>query len=189
MKPLTFRGAKKSYVTGKEGNMLVTSDCDVIKRAITGISAKMPQIKVIVIDTISSIMSDMEMAELKKKSFDKWIDYAASIYELYQLAQDPSLRQDLFIIFVGHTEQYNDNGITRQRLKTGGSKLTKMNIEGKVSYTFYTDIEFQNGKPEYYFLTQSDGTNTARTPEGCFEYRIPNDLDFILKRISEYESE
>jgi len=187
-KSMTFRGWKSKY--NKENkNYVASSDANQIMSFIQAVNSSRPDIKCIVVDTISSIMSDKEMSERKKKNFDKWLDYAGEIYDLYSLANNESLRDDLFIIFLGHTETYQDNHVTKQRLLTGGNKLTKLNIEGKLSYTLYTDIDFEDGKPSYSFLTQSDGTNTARSSDGCFEYKIPNDLATAIQRIEEYEQE
>ena len=39
-----------------------------------------------------------------------------------------------------------------------------------------------------YFLTQSDGSNTAKTPAGVFsDLKIPNDLGYIVQKINDYE--
>ena len=128
------------------------------------------------------------MSEIKKKTYDKWIDYAADIYELFKLTQSEVLREDLYVIFMGHTEEWKDNHVTKHRLKTGGAKLTNLNVEGKLTYTFYTEVEFKEDKPVYYFVTQSDGTTTARSPYGCFDTKIPNDLGLIVKTIDEFEN-
>jgi hypothetical protein len=187
-KSMPFRGWRNSYSKEKK-NYLVTSDAVDIMSYLKLISDKLPNIKTVVIDTVSSIMSDKEMSERKKKGFDKWLDYAGDIYDLYSLASSSELRDDLIVVFMGHTEYYQDNSITKQRLLTGGAKLTKLNLEGKLTYTLYTSVEFESGKPEYYFVTQTDGTTSARSPEGCFEFRIPNDLNYVINRIKEFEYE
>lgn len=94
----------------------------------------------------------------------------------------------MIVIFIGHVELYEDNYKKKYRLKTGGNKLTKLNVEGKLVYTFYTEVEFKGGKTSYSFVTQTDGTTTARSPHGCFDFKIDNDLKFIVDRIEEYES-
>ena len=186
-KSLPFRGWRKVY--NKENqNYIVTSDTSKIMNYIQLISNKRPEVDVILIDTVNSIMSDKEMRERKKNGFDKWMDYAGEIYDLYSLAGSETLRDDLIVIFIGHVEIYEDNFKKRWRLKTGGTKLTKLNVEGKLSYTFYTEVSFKDKKPIYKFVTQTDGTNTARTPEGCFEYQIDNNLGFIVNTIKEYEN-
>jgi hypothetical protein len=185
-KSMPFKGWREVY-NAENKNYIVSSNALDIAKYIQVISDKAPHVKVILIDTISSIMSDKEMAEIKKKAYDKWIDYAADIYELFKLTQSEVLREDLYIVFLGHTEEWKDNHVVKHRMKSGGAKLTNLNVEGKLTYTLYTEIEFNEGKPEYYFITQSDGTTTARSPFGCFERKIPNDLGYVIKRIDEFE--
>ena len=41
---------------------------------------------------------------------------------------------------------------------------------------------------EYYFNTQNNGVNTAKSPMEMFEQaRIPNDLGLVIDKIKEYE--
>ena len=42
---------------------------------------------------------------------------------------------------------------------------------------------------EHYFITQSDGYNTAKSPEDMFDVKIPNDLALVDKTIREYYAE
>ena len=186
-KSLPFRGWRKLY-NDENKNYAKTSDPILIQKIMHGISQARKDINVLIVDTVNSIMSDKEMNERKKKGFDKWLDYAGDIYDLYSLANSEDLREDLIIVFVGHVEAYQDNFETRWRLKTGGSKLTKLNVESKLAYTFYSVAENTGEKIEYYFTTQTDGFNTARCPEGLFEYKIPNDLQPMLEEIRKFES-
>lgn len=39
---------------------------------------------------------------------------------------------------------------------------------------------------EYIFETQAD-KSTAKSPMGCFEKKIPNDMDFVIRKMDEYE--
>ena len=59
---------------------------------------------------------------------------------------------------------------------------TDWSLEGLVSICLYT--ENSNGK--HYFVTQSDGTTTAKSPEGMFEPQIDNDLAMVDEKIREY---
>ena len=40
---------------------------------------------------------------------------------------------------------------------------------------------------EYVFQTNFNGTYKAKTPRGCFEMFIPNDMKAVLDRITEYK--
>ena len=64
-------------------------------------------------------------------------------------------------------------------------------LEGLFTYVLFTTIlRDDDGKASYKFITNSDGTCTAKTPMGLFnEIYIDNDLDYVVKRIKEYNEE
>ena len=66
-----------------------------------------------------------EMKRSKDKNFDKWVDLASSVYNII-VDTAPDLRDDMTVIFIGHT-QTDDEGFTR--LLTNGKKLNKIGLE------------------------------------------------------------
>lgn len=71
-----------------------------------------------------------------------------------------------------------------------GGKLLKdkIKVEGMFTIVLYTEVEMKDSKPSYFFLTQNNGKNSCKSPEGMFnDVRIPNDLKYVLQRIREYE--
>lgn len=182
----TFTGWKALYNADNK-NFAKESDAGVIMNLLTGIAEKRPEVKNVVIDTLSSIMSDKEMADRKVKGHDKWVDYAGEIYDLFRLIGE--LRDDLIVFCLAHTEYYQSaEGVWKTRMKTGGAKLTKLNIEGLSSYTLYTKVDRgEDYSCTYSLETMNSGNNTGRSPEGCFKPIIPNDFGFISKTIREYE--
>lgn len=108
---------------------------------------------------------------------------ATDIYELYNLAHN--LREDLIVIFMAHIEPFEVDGETHWRTKTNGKKLTKMNLNGKLSYNLYTQVERDGEHSQYYFITQSNGKTEARSVEGVLDYKIPNDLGLVVGLIRE----
>ena len=185
-KNMPFRGWKSKYCKENK-NYIATSDIAMIGSILNKIDKEQNHIKVVVIDTLNSIMSDKEMAERKKKGFDKWMDLAGDVYDLYRYIA--SLREDLTVYCVAHTEDYvGKDGMGRQRLKTNGAKLTKLNLEGLTTYTLYSAMTKGVESTEYTFETQNNGYNTARSPEGVFEgFAIENDLEKVTKAIIDYE--
>lgn len=186
-KSMPFRGWKTVYNETNK-NYVKTSDISTIVKVLQGVSSQRPEIKSIIVDTVNSVMSDKEMSERRKKGFDKWMDLAGDIYDLYAYANSENLRDDLIVVFIGHTEVYSTSDGPKLRLKTNGQKLSKLNVEGKLTYTFYSQVEMDGETPKYFFTTQTDGYNTARTPYGAFKYSIPNDLNFIVNTITEFEN-
>lgn len=130
-------------------------------------------------------MNRKEREDIDSKGYDKWNDYAVVAYDLYQLSSQ--LREDLIIFVAAHIEPYEDaNGEVSYRMQIGGKKLkTRWNLHGKVNYNFYTHVEDKgDGEFKYHFLTQTDGKNEARSTYGVFdEYKIPNDLSYVVENI------
>lgn len=61
-------------------------------------------------------------------------------------------------------------------------------VEGLFTYVLFTArLKDDDGNINYKFMTQSDGTNTAKTPMGCFkELYIDNDLKYVFDSIDNY---
>jgi hypothetical protein len=55
---------------------------------------------------------------------------------------------------------------------------------------FTTVQRDDEGNPSYKFITNSDGTCTAKSPMGLFnDIYIDNDLNYVVNRIKEYNEE
>ena len=176
-KGLNYKGWKNDFNAEKK-NYFRSNDGEQIAKLMIAISEKREDIKYIAIDTINSIMIADEMRRSKDKNFDKWVDLASCIFNLINIV--PDLRDDLTVIFVGHT-QTDDEGFTR--LLTNGKKLNKIGLE---KY-FDTVLIAKNNDGKYVFETTSP-TSTARVPMGCYdgEQYIENDLYEIIKELKEY---
>lgn len=175
-KGLNYKGWKKDY-NEENKNYFRTDDGETVIRLLQNISDKAPQIKYITIDTINSIMTADERRRSKDKGFDKWLDLANCIYDIIKTV--PKLREDLFVIFIGHT-QTDDEGFTR--LLTNGKKLNKLCLEKYFNTVLISKCE--NGK--YVFETEANNS-TARTPLNAFnEKEIPNDIVSVLEVLKEY---
>ena len=176
-KGLNYKGWKNDF-NEENKNYFKTNDGELIAKCMQGISEKREDIHYIVIDTINSIMIADEMRRSKDKNFDKWIDLASCIFNLVNIV--PDLRDDITVIFIGHT-QTDDDGFTR--LLTNGKKLNKIGLE---KY-FDTVLIAKNNDGKYVFETKSPNS-TARTPMGSYddEQYIDNDLYEVIKVLKEY---
>lgn len=185
-KGLPWKGWKSQY--NKENkNYIATSDAKMIFQVMKGVSDTRSDIKVISLIGLNTIMSDREMSEARKPGFDRWMNLAIDIYELYNLAAD--LRDDLFIITEMHIEPYDVDGETHWRGKYNGQKLTKLNMNGRLNYNLYTFVEYDelNGNT-YHFITQNNGKTEARSPEGVLPFKMDNDMKQVLELIVESDS-
>lgn len=136
--------------------------------------------KAFVIDDSQYLMCFESFAKAKETGYGKYTDMALHFYNLVQfvITQTPP---DVIVYFLHHTDQDSNTGKTRA--KTLGKMLdNQLTLEGLFSIVLlcYTD-----GK-KHIFETQSDGTNTCKSPMDMFPAEIDNDLKAVDNTIREY---
>ena len=178
-KGMNYKGWRNDY-NEEQKNYIKCNDGETIINLLKNISEKAKHIKYVSIDTINSIMIADELKRSKQKGFDKWDDMANIILQIIMTV--PDLREDLTVIFIGHT-QTTDDGFTQ--LKTNGRKLNKIGVEGYFNTVLLAKcINAENN--EYIFETKANNS-TARTPYQAFEtMQIPNDIMKVIEVIKEY---
>jgi len=197
-KSLPFKSWKSNYVTvfGENNkidlnktNFYRTSSPQVVRGLLKAISDSKPETKVIIIDTLTALMIAENMKRIGEKGYEKFNDFAADVYNIIKMID--SLRDDLTVIVTAHVEEnYDSDGVLRVSFMVPGGKLLKekIKVEGMFTTVLYTEVEVKDSKPEYYFLTQNNGKNNCKSPEGMFDsVRIPNDLVMVLERMKNYE--
>lgn len=179
-KGLSWKDWKKQYNKDAK-NYIQTSNIPTIQQIIDGIDTKMKHIKVIVVDTLNTVMVDDEMKRMKEKGYDKWADLASSVWEL--IGASHLLRDDLIIIFLAHTQtERDDSGYYFTRIKTSGKKLDKLCLESK--FTTVLMAKVVDGK--HIFETKARNS-TCKSPMDAFsEFEIENDVVKVLKALEQY---
>lgn len=181
-KGLSWKGWRDQYNAEKQ-NYIRTDKIDTIRKALGKLNSdeKLKKFKVVVIDTLNGIMVADEVARMKNKGYDKWVDLAQCVWVL--LDNLYMLRDDLTIIVVCHSQtQKEDDGYTFTRIKTSGKKLDKLNVESKLTTVLHAICNDGN----YVFKTQADNS-TCKTPLGAFaEKEIPNDIVAVLEALKDY---
>ena len=127
-----------------------------------------------------------------EKGWDVYKEIASHFFDVLKGAMD--MRDDLNVIIMFHDEIEENQLLGKaQRVIKVGSKSIKEKLipEGLFTYVFFTEIRFdESGKKTYGFLTNSDGTTTAKSPLGCFkDIYIPNDLKYVIQKIDEYNND
>ena len=178
-KGMNYKGWRNDY-NEEQKNYIKCNDGETIINLLKNISEKAKHIKYVSIDTINSIMIADELKRSKQKGFDKWDDMANIILQIIMAV--PDLRDDLTVIFIGHT-QTSDDGFTQ--LKTNGRKLNKIGVEGYFNTVLLAKcVNAENN--EYVFETKANNS-TARTPYEAFDtMTIPNDIVKVIEVIREY---
>ena len=178
-KGMNYKGWRNDY-SEEQKNYIKCNDGETIVNLLKNISEKAKHIKYVSIDTINSIMIADELKRSKQKGYDKWDDMANIILQIIMVV--PDLRDDLTVIFIGHT-QTSDDGFTQ--LKTNGRKLNKIGVEGYFNTVLLAKcVNAENN--EYVFETKANNS-TARTPYEAFDtMTIPNDIVKVIEVIREY---
>ena len=182
-KPLPFKGWKAKY-KNKENYISCNNHDDIIK-TMKYVSEKLPKIKTIVVDDAQYIMSYEFMNRATERGFDKFTEIAQHMFNVVK-APD-TLREDLTTIFLSHSEDISGNGVTKTKIKTIGKMLDdKICLEGLFTIVLLAYPHKENKEMKYVFVTQSNGTTTAKSPMGMFDITIDNDLQFVLDNIKKY---
>ena len=197
-KALPFKGWKNNYKTtlGENGkvdlaktNFYRTSSPQIVKAMLKAISDSKPETKVVLLDTITSLMISENMKRIGEKGFEKFNDFAWDTYSIIKMID--SLRDDLTVIVIAHVEEnYDSEGQLRVSFMVPGGKLLreKIKVESMFTTVLFTEVEMKDNLPLYHFTTQNNGKNSCKSPEGMFdEFRIDNDLVYVLRKMNEYD--
>lgn len=195
-KQLQIPGFRKKYhkVEVKEGklvgNWYVNNNYAQIDKILDLVSARRDDIKVVIIDDANYLLSNETFLNATTKGYEKFSIMAKNYYDLIQHCQ--SLRDDLTVVFVTHIENYGTDIDPEYRMWTTGKMLTsQINLDGLFSYIIYSEryIDDVDGEVHYRFKTRTDGNDTCRSVDGCFEdkYIEPN-MKLVLDTINKFEN-
>ena len=182
-KGLSWKGWKKQY-NGEKKNYVQTSKVATIESIYQKMQGEWAdKFDTLVIDGLSTIMVDDEMARAKERGFDKFVDLAQCVWNVVSDAH--LLRDDLTVVFIAHSiTEHDESGYMWTHVKTGGRKLDKIVLESK----FTTVLWAKCLDGQYVFETAADHS-TAKAPMGCFEKTIPNDMQMVIEGLKKYEED
>lgn len=146
-----------------------------------GMAFKDPKLKSYVIDDSQYLMVNEFFDCAKDTGYQKYTNIGLNFRNLVHHINH-NVPDDVIVYFLHHTEMDSNTGKTKA--KTVGKMLDNyLTLEGCFDIVLNTLVEGQ----EHYFATASDGSNTAKAPEGMFEgSKIPNDLKAVDTAIREY---
>jgi hypothetical protein len=175
------------------GNMYVLSDWDKIEAVLSAIDlnkdGKFDWVKNIIIDDFQYLMSFEFMERADEGGWDRFTEIAMHAFTVIDRLRQ--MQRDFFSVIMCHLESIVEGGVKKEKVKTIGKLLDeKISLEGLFTTVLYSRCYRENtGKFEYYFETQNNGKNTARSPYGLFEsFTIPNNLQTIKEKLIEYNS-
>lgn len=135
--------------------------------------------KTYVIDDSQYLMAFESFEHAKELGYGKFTNMALNFKDLidFIIKKTP----DDCIVYMLHHTELADNG--KLKAKTLGKMLdNQLTVEGLFSIVLLCQIEGS----EHFFITNSDGTNPAKSPMDMFEMRIDNDLKMVDTKIREY---
>ena len=135
--------------------------------------------KAYVIDDSQYLMAFESFDKVNQRGYDKFTEIAVNFKNLVTTAicQTP---KDCIIYFLHHSELADDGTL---KAKTLGKMLdNQLVLEGLFTIVLYTKVDAEG----YWFITNSDGTLSAKSPMDMFPKRIPNDLKMVDATIREY---
>lgn len=174
-KPLPFKTTLQSVNINRKAKEKGWSRYSLIKALI----AKAKTTKTFVIDDSQYLLAFDSFDRATERGFDKFTDIAVNFKELidYVINETP----DDYIVYFLHHLETTDAG--KAKAKTIGKMLDQqLTVEGLFTIVLLCKAD----KQRHSFFTQSDGTSTAKSPMGMFEYEIDNDLKLVDDTIREY---
>lgn len=141
---------------------------------------KEPKLKRYIIDDSQYLLVNEMFDKAKDTGYGKFTDIALHFRNLIHFINH-KLPDDVIVYFLHHTEQDSNTG--KVKAKTVGKMLdNQLTVEGCFNIVLLTQVE----GTEHFFVTQSDGYTTAKSPEEMFELKIPNDLKAVDSAIRKY---
>lgn len=131
------------------------------------------------IDDSQYLMAFESFEHAKETGYGKFTNMAVNFKTLLDIIirQTPD---DVIVYLLHHTEIGDDGKI---KAKTLGKMLdNQLTLEGLFTIVLLCQVEGS----EHFFITNSDGSNPAKSPMDMFEMKIPNDLKMVDDRIREY---
>jgi len=161
---------------------------------IVSILPSLSNVKTVVFDDFGMLMSDEFLSRSKEAGYTKFTDLSKHVNDAINMLKNLDL--DIVIVLMYHDEIDGDEFNKVRKLSLMGRMTEdKCHPSRSVTYHLYTHTTFdkKDGKANYWFVTNTTKLDNikieAKSPIGVFEdILIPNDLDFVIKRIHEFES-
>ena len=140
-----------------------------------------PKLKRYVIDDSQYLMVNSLFDRAKETGYQKYTDLALDFRNLIHNV-NYLLPDDVIVYFLHHTETDPNTG--KIKAKTVGKMIDQyLTQEGCFDIVLLASVDIDG----HWFITQSDGYTTAKSPEGMFpSMKIPNDLGSVDRAIREY---
>ncbi len=169
-----FNVSEKPLPFKKKLPMMKTSDMKRIAQAI-----RQNDKNCYVVDDAGLAMTFYLFGKVNETGYGKFTSVAKDFYDMVQAVD--SCSDDTVVYFTMHTERSDDG--ERIKAKTAGKMIdSQLTLESLFTIVLYCVTD---GK-RHYFVTQSDGVTTAKSPMDMFPLEMDNDLKAVDTAIREY---
>ena len=176
-KPLPFKTDIKPYNVSK----IAKTDAEHDRYDLTKNALIKSKTKSMAIDDSQYLLAFDSFDKAQEIGYTKFTTMAVNFERLIEFCIN-DLPEDKIVYFLHHCE-VTEFGKTKA--KTIGKMLdNQLTVEGLFSIVLLC----KNDGQTYKFITQSDGTTTAKSPMGMFERETENDLKMVDTTIREYYS-
>jgi len=189
-KKIPMKGFSSKYKPladgGNSGNYYQTKEYSKVIGMLKKVSKDRPEIKNVVIDDYNYLGAFEYFKRANESGFNKFAEIGQHIAN--PLIEAAGLRDDLKIFVINHDETITEDFKPFRKMKTIGKLVDNtLTMEGLFTIVLFTEIKSdKDGFRKYGFVTNSDGSTTAKSPEGMFEDFIPNDLGYVVEKIDAY---
>lgn len=164
-KPMPFK---------KKLPMMITSDMKTIAKVI-----KQNDMNCYVVDDAGLAMTFYLFGKVNETGYTKFTQVAKDFYDMVQAVDECS--DDTIAYFMMHSDRSDDG--SKIKAKTAGKMIdSQLTLESLFTIVLYVVTD---GK-RHYFVTQSDGVTTAKSPMDMFPLEMDNDLKAVDTAIREY---
>lgn len=169
-----FNVSEKPLPFKKKLPMLKTADMKMIASAI-----RQNDKNCYVVDDAGLAMTFYLFGKVNETGYGKFTSVAKDFYDMVQAVD--SCSDDTVVYFTMHTDR-SDDGM-KIKAKTAGKMIdSQLTLESLFTIVLYCVTD---GK-RHYFVTQSDGATTAKSPMDMFPLEMDNDLKAVDTAIREY---
>lgn len=174
-----------------EGNFITTNDPATINKTIRYFLKNRPEIKNYVIDDFNFIMQDYYLDHAKTKGYTTFQSIGYDLGQIFKELGNVH-KKGLNAIVLAHPEHYEENGVTKFKMKTVGNMVDQyITPSAKFNLVLMGKEEFdeRTGEITKHFVTGYDGKVRGKAPYGMFDdVYIPNDMGFVVEKVEEYKT-
>jgi len=192
-KDLPLKGWKKSYMThynneGKpdlsKSNYVETDKPKSVLKTLQTWNNR-PDIKYIVIDTITHMMGAEFMRHALERGYDKFTNLGVDTNDVLSAIRSSTKN---IAVFAHSDEVRNSDGISITKVRSFGKLVDeKIEIPSLFTTVLFPIVYRKDEEVKYLFQTQSNGTNYAKSPVGFdgdkTETALPFEMDNDVKKV------